>query len=106
MKFINIVVHSAEDMNFRVHLQYEFTILGLDEFLSNKLRLNDNEKLQMEIQVYLDNRLDVQELVEDAAQKIIKEKELEDLNQELLAENYKFNDALNKITELQKQNET
>ncbi len=99
-------MHSAEDMNFRVHLQYEFTILGLDEFLSNKLRLNDNEKLQMEIQVYLDNQLDVHELVEDADQKIIKEKELEDLNQELLAEKDKFNDALNKITELQKQNET
>lgn len=33
MQFINIVVHSVEDMNFRVHLQYEFTKLGLEEFL-------------------------------------------------------------------------
>lgn len=33
MQFINIVVHSVEDMNFRVHLQYEFTKLGLDEYL-------------------------------------------------------------------------
>lgn len=33
MQFINIVVHSVEDMNFRVHLQYEFTKLGLDDFL-------------------------------------------------------------------------
>ena len=31
--FINVIVHSAEDMNFRVHLQHEFTLLGLDEFL-------------------------------------------------------------------------
>ncbi len=33
MQFINIMVHSVEDMNFRVHLQYEFTKLGLDDFL-------------------------------------------------------------------------
>ena len=33
MNFINIIVHSAEDVNFRVHLQYEFTELGLDEYL-------------------------------------------------------------------------
>ena len=33
MNFINVVVHSAEDVNFRVHLQYEFTELGLDEYL-------------------------------------------------------------------------
>lgn len=33
MNFINVIVHSAEDMNFRVHLQYEFTLLGLDDHL-------------------------------------------------------------------------
>lgn len=33
MQFINIVVHSVEDMNFRVHLQYDFTKLSLDEYL-------------------------------------------------------------------------
>lgn len=33
MQFINIVVHSVEDMNFRVHLQFEFTKLGLDDYL-------------------------------------------------------------------------
>ena len=33
MQFINIMVHSVEDMNFRVHLQYEFTKLGLDDYL-------------------------------------------------------------------------
>lgn len=33
MNFINVIVHSAEDMNFRIHLQHEFTLLGLDEFI-------------------------------------------------------------------------
>ncbi len=33
MQFINIVVHSVEDMNFRVHLQFDFTKLCLDDYL-------------------------------------------------------------------------
>lgn len=46
MQFINIVVHSVEDMNFRVHLQYEFTQLGLDDYLE-KLRHHESEELQV-----------------------------------------------------------
>jgi hypothetical protein len=46
MQFVNIVVHSVEDMNFRVHLQYEFTKLGLDDYLE-KLRLTESEELQV-----------------------------------------------------------
>lgn len=47
MQFINIVVHSVEDMNFRVHLQYEFTKLGLDEYLdvSIAIKLCSNMRL-------------------------------------------------------------
>lgn len=37
MQFINIVVHSVENMNFRVFLQYEFTHLGLDVYLEVSL---------------------------------------------------------------------
>ena len=33
MNFINVIVHSTEDLNFRVNLQYEFSELGLDEYL-------------------------------------------------------------------------
>ena len=33
MQFINIIVHSVEDVNFRVHLQHEFSLLGLDDCL-------------------------------------------------------------------------
>ena len=46
MQFINIVVHSVEDMNFRVHLQYEFSVLGLDSYLE-KLRNTESEELQV-----------------------------------------------------------
>ncbi|XP_068192142.1 formin-like protein 1 isoform X2 [Antennarius striatus] len=64
MQFINIVVHSVENMNFRVHLQYEFTHLGLDKYLE-QLKLTESEKLQVQIQAYLDNVLDVGALLED-----------------------------------------
>ncbi|XP_028311559.1 formin-like protein 1 [Gouania willdenowi] len=68
MQFINIVVHSVENMNFRVHLQYEFTNLGLDRYLEN-LKQTESEKLQVQIQAYLDNVLDVSALLEDAEQR-------------------------------------
>jgi len=32
-QFINIIVHSVEDVNFRVHLQHEFSLLGLEDYL-------------------------------------------------------------------------
>lgn len=38
MQFINIVVHSVENMNFRVHLQFEFTNHGLDKYLGVSVR--------------------------------------------------------------------
>ncbi|XP_034046531.1 formin-like protein 2 [Thalassophryne amazonica] len=65
MQFINIVVHSVENMNFRVHLQYEFTHLRLDHYLET-LKNTESEKLQVQIQAYLDNVLDVGALLEDA----------------------------------------
>uniref|UniRef100_A0A671Y531 Formin like 1 n=1 Tax=Sparus aurata TaxID=8175 RepID=A0A671Y531_SPAAU len=65
MQFINIVVHSVENMNFRVHLQYEFTHLSLDKYLEVSVS-TESEKLQVQIQAYLDNVLDVGALLEDA----------------------------------------
>jgi formic-like protein len=105
MQFINIIVHSTQHMNFRVHLQYEFTQLGLDEYLENKLRYNESDRLQVQIQAYLDNQFDVQQLLEDADAKNETMLELEKIRDELSIEKERFNkaqdDALNKISELQ-----
>lgn len=68
MQFINIVVHSVEDMNYRVHLQYEFTSLGLDTYLE-KLRLTESEELHVQISAYLDNVFNVAALMEDSETK-------------------------------------
>ncbi|KAJ8265673.1 hypothetical protein COCON_G00147720 [Conger conger] len=82
MQFINIVVHSVEDMNFRVHLQYEFTKLGLDDFLE-KSRHTESDKLQVQIQAYLDNVFDVGGLLEDAETKNVALEKVEELEEHL-----------------------
>lgn len=68
LQFINIIVHSVDDMNYRTHLQYEFTNLALDDYL-DRLRQNESEELQVQIQTYLDNRIDVSALAEEAEAK-------------------------------------
>uniref|UniRef100_A0A4W5MBB7 Formin like 1 n=1 Tax=Hucho hucho TaxID=62062 RepID=A0A4W5MBB7_9TELE len=68
MQFINIVIHSVENMNFRVHLQYEFTHHGLDDYLE-RLKFTESDRLLVQIQAYLDNVFDVGALLEDAETK-------------------------------------
>uniref|UniRef100_A0A1B6DWK9 Formin-like protein n=1 Tax=Clastoptera arizonana TaxID=38151 RepID=A0A1B6DWK9_9HEMI len=82
MQFVNIIVHSVEDMNFRVHLQYEFTKLGLDEYLE-KLRHTESEELQVQISAYLDNVFDVAALMEDSETKTAALEKVAELEDEL-----------------------
>ncbi|KAL1137587.1 hypothetical protein AAG570_009286 [Ranatra chinensis] len=82
MQFVNIIVHSVEDMNYRVHLQYEFTKLGLDEYLE-KLRLTESEELQVQISAYLDNVFDVAALMEDSETKTAALEKVAELEDEL-----------------------
>ena len=49
-QFMNIIVHSVENVNYRVHLQYELTSLGLDDFLET---LKDNESERLITQVHI-----------------------------------------------------
>uniref|UniRef100_A0A8C8SN62 Formin like 1 n=1 Tax=Pelusios castaneus TaxID=367368 RepID=A0A8C8SN62_9SAUR len=82
MQFINIVVHSVENMNFRVFLQYEFTHLGLDEYLE-RLRHTESDKLKVQIQAYLDNIFDVGALLEDTETKNAVLEHMEDLQEQV-----------------------
>lgn len=82
MQFVNIIVHSVENMNFRVHLQYEFTQLRLDEYLE-KLRLFESEELQVQISAYLDNVFDVAALMEDSETKTAALEKVSELEDEL-----------------------
>ncbi|TNN03363.1 hypothetical protein fugu_000392 [Takifugu bimaculatus] len=65
MQFINIMVHSVENMNFRVHLQYQFTCHGLDEYLE-KLKSTENDRLLVQIQAYLDNMFDLSSRLQES----------------------------------------
>lgn len=134
MQFINIVVHSVEDMNFRVHLQYDFTKLNLEEHLEvihqqvwscvqplaihmifgallccfhgiiywnhrdqnnqvtvtfsstvppQRLKHTESDRLQVQIQAYLDNVFDVGTLLEDAETKTAALERVEELEENL-----------------------
>uniref|UniRef100_A0A4W4HHX9 Formin-like protein 3 n=1 Tax=Electrophorus electricus TaxID=8005 RepID=A0A4W4HHX9_ELEEL len=106
MQFINIVVHSVEDMNFRVHLQYEFTKLGLDDFLE-KSKHTESDKLSVQIQAYLDNVFDVGGLLEDAETKNVALEKVEELEEHLSHVTEKLldveNETVMKVAELEKQ---
>jgi hypothetical protein len=82
MQFVNIIVHSVEDMNFRVHLQYEFTSLGLDQYLES-LRHTESEELKVQILAYLDNVFDVAALMDDSEIKTAALEKVADLEDEL-----------------------
>merc|ERR1719422_2013252 len=82
MQFINIVVHSVEDMNFRVALQYEFTALGLDNCL-DRLGNHESDELAVQITAYVDNVVDVHDLMEEAETKQAAIDQVADLEEEL-----------------------
>uniref|UniRef100_A0A3P8VGU7 Formin-like 2b n=1 Tax=Cynoglossus semilaevis TaxID=244447 RepID=A0A3P8VGU7_CYNSE len=105
MQFINIVVHSVEDMNFRVHLQYDFTKLNLDDHLE-RLKNTESDRLQVQIQAYLDNVFDVGTLLEDAETKTAALERVEELEENLTTMSERLvdveNEAMLKIVELEK----
>ncbi|XP_073971470.1 formin-like protein isoform X2 [Rhodnius prolixus] len=82
MQFINIIVHSVDDMNYRVHLQYEFTQLGLDTYL-DKIKYTESEELQVQISAYLDNVFDVAALMDDSETKTAALEKVADLELEV-----------------------
>lgn len=126
MQFINIVVHSVEDMNFRVHLQYEFTQHGLDQYLEvsltcdpagpdpqteawllfQRLKFTESERLLVQIQAYLDNLFDVGGLLEDVESKANLGEHLEELQEQNSQLSSRLQEvekeAMEKVSELQK----
>ncbi|NP_001086147.1 formin like 1 L homeolog [Xenopus laevis] len=105
MQFINIVVHSVKNMNFRVFLQYEFTLLGLDDFLEI-LKNTESERLQVQIQAYLDNIFDVNSLLDDTDTKNEMLEHVEDLQEHLTHVTEKLqqteNEYVRRVAELEK----
>ena len=98
MKFFNAIVNSAENKNFRVYLQYKFFLLGVDDYLENKLCLVEWDNLKKHIDIYKMNCLDVQQLVEDSNSKNEAISKLENATNNF---NKTQDDVLNKISELQ-----
>ncbi|XP_052770325.1 formin-like protein isoform X2 [Mya arenaria] len=106
MQFVNIVVHSVENMNFRVHLQHEFSIIGLDSYLE-KLKHTESDRLAVQVHAYLDNMIDVAALLEDSETKTEALEKAAELEDEVSRVNERLQDVeeemMAKTVELEKQ---
>ncbi|CAH1788909.1 unnamed protein product [Owenia fusiformis] len=106
MQFINIVVHSVEDMNFRVHLQHEFSLIGLDEYLE-KLKYTESDRLAVQVHAYVDNMIDVATLLEDSDTKNAALEHVAELEEALSHANDQMaeleDETMAKIVELEQQ---
>jgi hypothetical protein len=82
MQFINMFVHFVEDKNYRVFLQHEFNMLGLEDYLE-ELADNESEQLQTHRQSYLQNIIDVQHLLDISNQLVEVNQRCESLSVQL-----------------------
>lgn len=105
-QFFNIVVHSVENWNFRVHLQYEMFTLGLDDALDRLRETCESERLLTQVQAYLDNALDVRQLAEEAEQRTAAVDHAGELEDEVSRVNERLqeveNDAVARAAEFEK----
>ena len=76
VQFFDYFVNNVDDLNFRVHLQYEMTLLGLDKYIEAMSECESDE-LQERMISYQNSAIDVAQLLEDSNQKteLIDEKE-------------------------------
>uniref|UniRef100_A0A914PFE2 Formin-like protein n=1 Tax=Panagrolaimus davidi TaxID=227884 RepID=A0A914PFE2_9BILA len=105
MQFINMFVHFVEDKNYRVFLQHEFNMLGLEDYLE-ELADNESEQLQTHRQSYLQNVIDVQHLLDISNQFVEAQQRCDSLsiqlsqsrekNQQAAAEYYSYKARLEK----------
>ena len=106
LKFVNVVVHTVIDMNYRVHLQFEFNSLGYDQILC---RMKDfkSEEIKAQVQAYYDNMIDVSVLINDSEARIAAESRSNNLDNKLYDEQeqrlQQEYDSLIKVVELEKQ---
>ena len=106
LKFINVIVHTVIDRNFRVYLQFEFNSLGYDQILA---RMKDikSEEIKAETRAYYDNMIDVSVLLTDSADRKAAENKSISLENKLADEQeqreQQERDSGDKIVELEKQ---
>ncbi|CAI5445404.1 unnamed protein product [Caenorhabditis angaria] len=76
VQFFDYFVNNVDELNFRVHLQYEMTLLGLDKYIEEMADCESDE-LQERMISYANSAIDVAQLLEDSNLKndLIEEKE-------------------------------
>lgn len=105
MAFINVIVHSADNLNFRVHLQHEFTMLGLDEHLE-EIEDSSPAGLLAQIHAYKDNYFNVHLLLDEISIKGEAVTKLEQMKSEMEEIQDKYHrseyQSIKRIAELEK----
>lgn len=82
VQFFDYFVNNVDELNFRVHLQYEMTLLGLDKYIEAMADCESDE-LQERMINYANSAIDVAQLLEDSNQKTDLLEEREQLKQRL-----------------------
>ncbi|GMT19257.1 hypothetical protein PFISCL1PPCAC_10554, partial [Pristionchus fissidentatus] len=70
VQLINIFVHGVDDHTYRVHLQYEMTSLGFDDYIEKMMRTCESDELRQKMDAYVGNCIDVLKLEEDSHDKL------------------------------------
>ncbi|CAB3401462.1 unnamed protein product [Caenorhabditis bovis] len=86
VQFFDYFVNNVDDLNFRVHLQYEMTLLGLDKYIEQMADCESDE-LQERMISYANSAIDVAQLLDDSNQKNELLDERENLKNRLSAAN-------------------
>merc|ERR1719461_1516501 len=72
-------------MNYRVHLQFEFSTLGYDQILA-RMKDFESEEIKAQVQAYYDNMFDVSVLINDSEARIAAEDRSQRLENKLYDE--------------------
>ncbi|XP_062517529.1 formin-like protein 3 isoform X2 [Corticium candelabrum] len=102
---VNVIVYTPEDFNYRVHIQFEFSQLGWDNWMQ-MVKEQAAEAIAKQITAYEGNYYDVETLTDEANTKASAVRRVEDLERELqeLSEKCQVleDESIAKTAELQK----
>jgi septal ring factor EnvC (AmiA/AmiB activator) len=62
MQLINLIVHSVEDVNYRLYLQQEFSNLGFEDFLKDR-EDEESEQIQTQVSAYQKNFINLNDIM-------------------------------------------
>ncbi|CAI4230509.1 unnamed protein product [Auanema sp. JU1783] len=69
LQFFEIYMTYVDDLNHRVYIQYQYTMLGIDIYIEAMLKYFNSDELKAQLESYNSSRIDVVQLQEDSNRK-------------------------------------